>query len=292
MLANIINSITDYIKNLSMRDILDVVRYIIDISIVSYLVYKILLVVKQTRAGQLVKGLVILLVATQVTGWLGLNTINFILANTMTLGVLAILIVFQPELRGALERLGRSRFGNLFNFEEDSFEEKILKSIDEVVRASEDLSKNFIGGLMVIERETKLGDIIKTGTLLSSNLSSELLKNIFFPHAPLHDGAVIIGEGKIKAAGCFLPLTENRTLSKDLGTRHRAAIGVTESSDAVVVIVSEETGRISIAFDGTLTRNLVPDTLKKALVKVLLPEKEDSDKRPIWRGRNIWKRVE
>ena len=292
MLINLLNNIQQFFKDITSRDLINAVRYIIDISLVSYIVYKTILIVKETRAGQLIKGIVILLIATQLTGWLGLNTINFILRNTMTVGVLAILVVFQPELRGALERIGRSRFGNLFNFDEDSIEDRVRKTIDEVVKAAEDLSKNLIGGLIVIECETKLGDIAKTGTIMNSNISSELLKNIFFPHAPLHDGAVIIGEGKIKAAGCFLPLTENRTLSKDLGTRHRAALGVTENSDAVVVIISEETGRISVAKDGVLTRNLVPDTLKKALIKGLLPETEKKDRNIIWKGRNIWKRVE
>lgn len=292
MILNVLANIGDFIKNITVRDIIDITKYIVDISIVSYVIYKLLIVVKQTRAGQLIKGIVVLLIATQITGWLGLNTINFILRNTMTVGLLAILIVFQPELRGALERIGRSKFGNLFNFDEDSYEEKQIKTIDEIVKAAEDLSKSSTGALVVVERETKLGEIIKTGTVINAVVSSELVKNIFFPYAPLHDGAVVIGEGKIKAAGCFLPLTENRNLSNELGTRHRAALGVTENSDAIVIIVSEETGRISVAFEGVLTRNLVPDTLRRALSKVLLPEREEKSKMTIWKGRNIWRRVE
>lgn len=292
MILNVLSNIEQFFKGITTRDIIDITRYIIDISLVSYIIYKIIMVVRQTRAGQLIKGIVILLIATQVTGWLGLNTINFILRNTMTLGVLAILIVFQPELRGALERIGRSRFGRMFNFGEDSYQERIQKTVDEIVKASEDLSKSSTGGLIVVERETKLGDIIKTGTILNASVSSELINNVFFPYAPLHDGAMIIGDEKIKAAGCFLPLTENRSLSKELGTRHRAAIGVTECSDAIVVVVSEETGRISTAYDGTLTRNLVPDTLRKALLKVLLPEKQEKERMVIWKGKHIWKRVE
>lgn len=287
MIQNIIN----YVQSFTLKDVLEITKYIVDISIVSYIVYKILAVVRQTRAGQLIKGIVVLLVATQLSGWLGLNTINFILKNTMTVGLLAILIVFQPELRGALERIGRSRFGNLFNFGEDSYEERIQKTIDEVVKTAEDLSKASIGGLIVIERETKLGDIIKTGTVLNAAISDELLKNIFFPHAPMHDGAVVVGNGLIKAAGCLLPLSENRHISKELGTRHRAALGVTENSDAIAIIISEESSRISIAYEGVLTRNIVPDTLKKALVKALLPESEEK-RINIWKGRNIWKRIE
>lgn len=275
-----------------MNNLFDIIRCIVDISIVSYVIYKIIMMVKETRAAQLIKGIVILLVATQLTGWLGLNTINFILRNTMTVGLLAILIVFQPELRGALERIGRSRFGDIFNFEEDTYVEKLEKTIEEVVKAAEALSKASTGALIVIERETKLGEIIKTGTTLNAVVSCELITNIFFPYAPLHDGAIIIGEGKIKAAGCILPLTENRKLSRELGTRHRAAIGVTEVSDAIAVVVSEETGRISVAFEGKLTRNFVPDTLRKALSKILLSEYQEKKKTNIWKGRNIWKRVE
>jgi diadenylate cyclase len=210
----------------------------------------------------------------------------------MTLGVLAILIVFQPELRGALERIGRSRFGELFNFEDNNNKEKIRKVIDEVVLAVENLSKTSTGALMAFERETKLGDICNTGTILDAEVTSELIENIFFVNTPLHDGAAIISEGRIKAAGCFLPLSENRNISHELGTRHRAGIGISENSDAIVVIVSEETGRISIACEGVLTRNLVPDTLRKALLKALLTEEEVKEPMSIWKGRNIWKRIE
>lgn len=292
MILDMMSTATEYIRNFTASNAVDLTRYIVDISIVSYIVYKLLTVVRETRAWQLIKGIVILLVATQITGWIGLNTINFILRNTMTVGLMAILIVFQPELRGALERIGRSRFGNLFSFDEDSYIERINKTIEEIVKASEDLSKTMTGGLIVVERETKLGDVIKTGSGINATVSSELIRSLFFPYSPLHDGAVIIGENKIKAAGCLLPLTENRSLSKDLGTRHRAALGVTESSDAIVVVVSEETGRISIAFEGVLTRNLVPDTLKKSLAKAMLPENDEKSRMVIWKGKNIWKRVE
>lgn len=286
------NAATEYIKNFSVKDAIDVTKYIVDISIVSYAIYKLLTVMRETRAWQLIKGIFILLIATQITGWIGLNTINFILRNTMTVGLLAILIVFQPELRGALEKIGRSRFGDLFSFDENSYVDKVNSAIEEIVKASEELSKTMTGGLIVIEKDTKLGDIIKTGTIINAVVSSELIGSLFFPYSPLHDGAVIMSENKIKAAGCLLPLTENRSLSKDLGTRHRAALGVSENSDAIVVVVSEETGRISIAYEGVLTRNLVPDTLKKSLAKVLLPEKDEKARMVIWKGKNIWKRVE
>lgn len=289
-----INDMIEFVKNINYRDIIELTKYVIDISIVSYVVYKLIMVLRQTRAGQLIKGILILLIATQLTGWLGFNTINFILRNTMTLGLIAILIVFQPELRGALERIGRSRFGSFFSLDEESYIERIEKTIDDIILAVDDLSKSKTGALILIEKETKLGEIEKTGTFLNANISSELIKSIFFPYSPLHDGGIVICDGKVKAAGCILPLTDSRRISRELGTRHRAAIGISEISDAVVVVVSEETGKISIAFEGKLTRNFSVETLKTALTKTLLPEIETKQnvKNIIWKGRGIWKRAE
>lgn len=250
---------------------------IFDILIVAYIIYKTFRLVKETRAEQLIKGIVILLVLLQLSYTLRLNAINFIIRNAMQFGVIAILIVFQPELRRALEKMGRSRFSKFFVFD-DSIEREALENIiKQISDACEVLSKDKIGALIVIERETKIGDIIRTGINLDSYISSELLLNIFTPNAPLHDGAVVIRENRIKAAGCFLPLTQNQYLSKELGTRHRAAIGISENSDAAVVVVSEETGKISIALDGDLTRNLTIETLKKALHKVLEKPKNNNN---------------
>jgi len=254
---------------------------LIDILIVAFVIYRGVNLVRETRAEQLVKGIVILLVATQLSEWLHLNAINFILRNTMQVGVLALLVVFQPELRRALEQMGRSKFGNIFNFEELDPEVDIANAINEISKAIQTLAVNRVGALIVVERDTKIGDIIRTGITMDSLISAELIVNIFVPNTPLHDGAVVIRENKIKAAACFLPLTQNQNLSSDLGTRHRAALGISENSDAVAIIVSEESGKISIALDGDLTRNLTVETLKKALHKTLQLNREKKSKKKI-----------
>lgn len=246
-------------------------RDLIDIAIVAYVSYKAIMLIKGTRAVQLIKGLVVLAISTKVSEWLGLYTINWLLRNTMTVGVIALLVVFQPELRGALEQLGR---GRLFVTPFFSFsEEEVNKMINEMARAVQVLASNKIGALIVIERETGLNDVIETGLEIGGKLTTELLLNIFIPNTPLHDGAVLIRNDKIMAAGCFLPLTENPNLSKELGTRHRAALGITEQSDAVSIIVSEETGVISVAVEGKLTRYLDIMTFKE-MIKSLLYTKE------------------
>lgn len=257
---------------------------IIDIAIVAFIVYQGIRLVRETRAEQLVKGILILVVLLQLSSWLGFNTMQYILANTMQLGFFALLIIFQPELRRGLERMGRGAAGKMFSL--NNREETLDASIDEIARAVDNLSKNKVGALICMERITKLGDIIKTGTTLNSAISAELLVNIFVPNTPLHDGAVIIGSNKILAAACFLPLTHNNDLSKELGTRHRAAIGLSENSDAVVIVVSEETGKISIALNGGLTRNLTVDSLKKALIKTLRSDSKiiDKNKFVFWKG--------
>lgn len=246
-------------------------RDLIDIAIVAYVSYKAIMLIKGTRAVQLIKGLVVLAISTKVSEWLGLYTINWLLRNTMTVGVIALLVVFQPELRRALEQLGR---GRLFVTPFFSFsEEEVNKMINEMARAVQVLASNKIGALIVIERETGLNDVIETGLEIGGKLTTELLLNIFIPNTPLHDGAVLIRNDKIMAAGCFLPLTENPNLSKELGTRHRAALGITEQSDAVSIIVSEETGVISVAVEGKLTRYLDIMTFKE-MIKSLLYTKE------------------
>ena len=237
----------------------------LDIIIVAFILYKGIKLVRETRAGQLVKGIVILLLTTIICHWLRFNTMSYILRNTMQVGLVALLVVFQPELRRALEKVGRSSLGNLFS---DSFED-IDRVIYEIADAAAYMSREKIGALIVCERDTKLGDILNTGTLLNADLTSSLLVNIFIPKTPLHDGAVIVRDGRILSAACILPLTQNDSLSRELGTRHRAALGVTENSDCAVVVVSEETGKISIAYDGDMTRNLTPDSLKKILTKLL-----------------------
>lgn len=238
---------------------------ILDILIVAFVIYKGVKLVRETRAVQLIKGLVILLVATQLSSWLQLNSLNYLLVNAMQVGLIALLVVFQPELRRALEKVGRSTIGRIFSTAEYDVEGVVREVCDAVSH----MSAEKIGALIVFERKTKLGDIINSGTALNSDVSSQLLSNIFIPNTPLHDGAVIIRENKILAAACFLPLTQNNNLSKELGTRHRAAIGISENADCAVVVVSEETGKISLALNGSMTRNLTPETLAKALNKML-----------------------
>lgn len=246
-------------------------RDLIDIAIVAYVFYNVTMLIKGTRAVQLIKGLAVLVMSTKASEWLGLYTINWLLKNTMTVGVIALLIVFQPELRRALEQLGR---GGLFIAPFFSFsEEEINKIINEFSRAIQYFASNKIGALIVIERETGLTDVIETGLEIGGRLTTELLLNTFIPNTPLHDGAVIIRDDKVMAAGCFLPLTENPNLSKELGTRHRAALGITEQTDAVSIIVSEETGVISVAVDGKLTRYLDIMTFKE-MIKDLIYTKE------------------
>ncbi len=255
---------------------------IIDILIVAYLIYKAAGLVHETRAQQLVKGLVIFVALMQISHWLRLNTISYILRNTMQVGVVALLVVFQPELRRALEKVGRSNIANFFTSSKDD----LIRVTNEIAEAVDFMSKERIGALIVLERETKLGDVINSGTILNAVVSAPLLINIFIPNTPLHDGAVIIRGTTINAAACILPLTHNDNLSRELGTRHRAALGVTENSDCVVVVVSEETGKISVAVDGDMVRSLNGESLKKLLRKLLLHENEKVT--ADWRDKLKW----
>ena len=286
----------DFFNSINLRDMFDnfagymgfndplyIVRTIIDISIVTWVVYKLIMLVKETRAWQLIKGILLLLVATELSKMLGLKTINFMLQNMLSVLAIGAIVLFQPELRRALEKIGRSRFKDIISFDEANTQIQTTAVIEEIVKACMDLSSKYTGALIVIERDTKIGEIINTGTQLDSSISSELIVNIFVPDTPLHDGAVIIRDNKIKAAACFLPLTDNPNLSKELGTRHRAALGITEVSDSIAVVVSEESGKISFALNGGLTRNLTSDTLRKALNKNLLDNETNSKKIGIWR---------
>jgi diadenylate cyclase len=259
------------------------IRDIIDILIVAFVLYRLLLLIKETRAEQLMKGIGILLVLTKLSEWAELYTINWILSNAMTVGTLAILIVFQPELRRGLESLGRSRFFTKSFV--DIRTENMANVVDEIVEACASLSRQKIGALMVFERQTGLNEIVETGTKINGNVSADLLINIFIPNTPLHDGAVIIKDNIIKAAACFLPLSESSAISRELGTRHRAAIGITERSDSLVVIVSEETGAISVAENGNISRYIDPETLKEILLNMYKP-KNGKDSFFKWRFKN------
>lgn len=258
ILERIVESIINF--NLGFRDILD-------IAIVSYILYRLIMLIRGTRAEQLVKGLIILLIALVASSQLGLQTINWLLQGLMTMGLVAIPIVFQPELRRALEHLGRGKIFHRspFNYEE---EEDFYRLLEELLKAIPVLVKKRIGAIIVLERETGLKDIVETGIKIEGLATAELLINIFMPRSPLHDGAVIVRGNAIAAAGCFLPLTENPNISKELGTRHRAGLGITEISDAVAIIISEETGVITLAHEGKLTRYLDEKTLRSTIINI------------------------
>lgn len=275
--------IKDFASYMGINSFIDIIRVTVDISIVSYVVYWLIILIKDTRAYQLIKGILILVVATHLSELFELTTINYILKNTMTYGVLALIVVFQPELRRALEHIGRSKFKDIFAIEEESKDDRLNKTIDEAIRAVDVMSKTFTGALIVIERNTLMGDIVRTGIPINANISAELIVNIFTPNTPLHDGAIVVREDRIMSAASFLPLTENSELSKELGTRHRAALGISEVSDCIAVVVSEESGKISMAVNGGLTRNLSIDTLKMGLTKFLIDKKYMPKKLMLWK---------
>ncbi|MDU2897573.1 MAG: diadenylate cyclase CdaA, partial [Finegoldia magna] len=229
-------------------------------------IYKLYMMIKETRAEQLVKGLVIIFIFVKISDSLKLYTVNWVLENMMTALAIMIIVVFQPELRKILETIGRSNI--LTKSFADIRGEKVDKCVEEIVHAVFSLSRQKIGALIIFERSTGLGDVVETGTVLNSAISSELLINIFIPNTPLHDGAVVIKNDTIKAAACFLPLSTEQSISKELGTRHRAAIGMSEKSDCLALIVSEETGGISIAEHGKINRYVDEPTLTKILTKL------------------------
>ena len=275
----VMNYITGFIQVFKLSDL-------IDISILAVVIYQLMKVIRETRAMQLLKGIALLLLMLLLSDWLNLTAINYILGNTVQVGVFAIVVIFQPELRNVLERVGRSKAGKLMDiFSGANDGEKALKVIDELCEAAENLSRTKTGALIVIERQTKLGDVIRTGSIINADMSAPLLENIFVPNTPLHDGAVIVRDDRLYVAGCLLPLTSYSNLSLELGTIHRAALGISEASDAMVIVVSEETGKISIAINGTLTRNLDRNSLNKALVRVFRPQSAaDADKFRFWRS--------
>ena len=256
---------------------IDLVLFLIDIAIVIFLAYKILRLTKDSRAWQVLKGIVLLLVVTWLSGVFKLTILHAILDKVVSWGVLALIIIFQPEIRRALEQLGTNKLKKYLGFTED-IETKNKEDIYKIVIAAEEMSKRQIGALIVIERDIGRKDIIDTGILIDADVSPKLLTNIFVPKTPLHDVAVVISNNKIKAASCMLPLASGQDIAKELGTRHRAGIGISKESDAIAVIVSEETGKISIAKDGKLIADVNEETLKKTLIKDIvtdrIPEKE------------------
>ena len=268
-IATLPGTIGRYLMMLRVRDLLDM-------AIVGFVFYKILTLMKSTRAASLLKGVLVFLAALMLSYILQMRSITFIMRSLVSWGVLALVILFQPEIRRILEEVGSRRFIAFFSRTEAGT--AVEQAIDQTVLACTEMSQSRTGALIVFERENLLDDMVRSGTVLDAAVSSELLKNIFFVKAPMHDGAVIVRNGRVLGAGCMLPLSKNVNLSRDLGMRHRAGIGMSENADAVVVIVSEETGAISVAIGGMLKRHLKPETLANILRNELLPQEADEDK--------------
>lgn len=282
-IKNALNMVWNVIQSITFMDI-------IDILLMSYLVYLLIKLVRETRAGQLIKGILFIIAAYIISSQLGLKAISYIIKSTLDVGLLAILIMFQPEIRRALEKAGRTKVGiNFLSFGENSDEtSRWNTAIEAICDACVDLSATKTGALIVIERQTKLGEQVENGIVLNAVPSKELFGNIFFKNTPLHDGAVIIRDGMVLAAACFLPKPQKEELiNKKLGSRHRAAIGMSENSDAIVIVVSEETGHISIAENGGFTSDYTRFRLNEYLREALIPKPAESKKKlPIKRKRN------
>ena len=247
----------------------------LDIILVAFLIYKLLPLIRSTGTGRIARVIVIFLVVSWVTEILQLHTMNFLMDQVLAVGLIAIVVLFQPELRRMLDHIGNVRLRKLFGQQRE--EQEMDPVISQTVMACEVMSKSRVGALIVFERDSRLDEYMKTGTVIDGQVSEQLLRNIFFPLASLHDGAMIIRQGRVAAAGCVLPLSESNRLSADLGTRHRAGVGMSEVSDAVVIIVSEETGAISVAVGGMLKRHLAPQTLEKLLRNALVREEENKE---------------
>ena len=252
---------------------------IVDILLVAFVIYTIIMMIQNTGAVRIAKSVIIILVLSGLTQLLNMYLMNYLLERVLEIGLIALVIMFQPELRRMLEKLGSKSLREILSMKEQQRE--IDRVISQTVAACETMSKERTGVLIVFERSASTIDYQKTGTVLDAEVSSELLRNLFFTKAALHDGAVIIRNERIAAAGCVLPLTQNRNISSDLGTRHRAAIGMSEATDAVVVIVSEETGTMSVAIGGMLKRHLAPQTLEKLLLNELAPKTDEKNSNPL-----------
>ena len=258
-MQNFITMVMNSLKSMSFTAI-------IDILVVAFIFYKGYMLIKETRAEQLLKGIAFIIILIPISAILNLSMLYFILSKTLTIGIISVVIIFQPEIRRALEHLGRSAFEDKHGFV-DKEQRNIY--VNEIVNAVSNLADSKTGALIAIEQGTGLGEIISSGTIIEAKITSNLLENIFVVNTPLHDGATIIGKDKILAAGCVLALTNNKEINKKLGTRHRAGIGLSEISDALVIIVSEETGIISLAINGRLTRNYDKDRLRSILLKIM-----------------------
>lgn len=268
---------TQFMLVMKSSDIID----LLDIIIVAFIIYKLVQIVRQTRAKQIIYGVLIIVAAWAVSSWLDMIALHSMLNIVIGQGVIALAVIFQPEIRSALELVSRTNISLLGKKAKSADFTAIESSIEAVSRACQSFQSTRTGAIIVFEHKTRLGDIIKTGTVIDADTTTELLGNVFYPKTPLHDGAAIIRDGRLYAAGCILPLTQNNNLKKELGTRHRAAIGMSENSDAVVVVVSEETGIISVAMNGKLQRDFNVVTLRELLSRELLSDFADDDERSI-----------
>lgn len=286
-MESIKNFINEYMIWLSIPDI--GFADVFEIGFLAFIIYQIIKWIKNTRAWSLVKGLVVILSFWIITLFFNLNVLQWIISNTISVGIIALIVVFQPEFRKALEQLGqRNIIRSVFSFDDSRDGNEMFSdyTLDEIVRTSFELARKKTGALMVIEGDILLNEFINTGIYVDSAISSELLINIFEPNTPLHDGAVIIRKNRIVAATCYLPLSDNMRLSKELGTRHRAGIGISEMSDSLTIIVSEETGKVSIAKDGKLIRNIDGDYLRAKLVELQRKDANNNKKIKLWKGRS------
>ncbi|MBQ2324436.1 MAG: diadenylate cyclase CdaA [Oscillospiraceae bacterium] len=272
IITSILEGAVRYLSTIRVKDVLD-------IALMAYAMYWLLKLVGGSRVASLGKGVMVFLGALWISDALKLKGIYFLLSHLVQIGLLALVVLFQPEIRRILEQVGSSKLSSFNPFARVQQTSAIENAIAQTVLACTEMSKSRTGVLMVFERENNLDDIVRTGTVVDAQVSNELLKNIFFVKAAMHDGAVIIRDGRLLAGGCMLPLSHNVNLSRDLGMRHRAGIGMSENSDAVVVIVSEETGSISVAIGGLLKRHLMPETLEKLLMKELLPKATEQDEK-------------
>lgn len=265
------------------------VSLILDLTIVIFIIVKILKLAKKSRAIQLIKGIVFFILITWISGLLNLNIVHSVLTAFLPSGVIALVVIFQPEIRRALEQLGTNKLTNFFGMEK-SLEVRTRENIYKIVIAVQEMAKTKTGALIVIQRDISLSDIVATGIEMDSEISPQILVNIFVPKTPLHDGAVIINNNKIVAAACILPLANSSDISKDLGTRHRAAVGISKEYDAIAIVVSEESGKVSIAKDGTLIADVKEEALKKILIKNIVTDRlENKKENKIKRLKNIRK---
>lgn len=287
--ASNLSRITTFLSEyLGIRNVWDVFRIIIDIIVVSYAFYTLITLLRGSRAFQFIKGVILILVAAFVANILELSTVSYVLKLVIEVLPVMLIVVFHPEIRRVLESIGKSQLRDIFSATRQKTTD-ISVMVEEVVKASEAMAEEKTGALIIFERETNLSDIIRTGTVVDSAVSAQFLRLLFIKNTPLHDGAVIIRGTRICAAACYLPLSDNLSLNKDLGTRHRAGIGISETTDCVSIIVSEETGYISIARNGVLTRNISPDVMRKLLRESLAPK--DDGKKSVGKGVNVVRRL-